>query len=99
VGQRNGHIFDDRDRELQNLVWHHESLDSLKTTRVPHLHDLAVISQGVGDDTSKLAKKSGDAPINELLHNVHCCLEGGKKIFELHVGLLTVKGRMQLHPL
>jgi hypothetical protein len=97
VGQRNGYIFDNRDRELQNLVWHHESLHSLKM-RMPHLHDLAVTSQGADDGTGKLAKKSGDAPSNELLHNVHCCLEGEKKMVELHVDLLTVKERMRLHP-
>ena len=65
---------------------------------MPHLHDLAVISQGVDDDTGKLAKKSGDAPSNELLHNVHCYLEGDKKMVELHVDLLTVKERMRLYP-
>jgi hypothetical protein len=52
----------------------------------------------VDDDTGKLAKKSGDAPSNELLHNVHCYLEGDKKMVELHVDLLTVKERMRLYP-
>jgi hypothetical protein len=97
VTQRNGYTFANRERELQNLVWHHAALDDLKVQH-PHLYDLARIAIAVDAETEELEKKLGDPSSNELLHNVHCYMQGGKQMVELHVDVLPVTERMRLYP-
>ena len=68
--QRIKHMFDNRDRELQGMMWHHIKLDDLKEAS-PHTHELALKSRRLAAETDMMEKKLGDATQAELMHNVH----------------------------
>jgi hypothetical protein len=97
VGQRNEYVFNNRDRELQNLVWHKIEMTELRCMH-PHLHDVAIISKGVAAETLLVAKRKGHKPSNELLHNMHCYKDGEKEMVEFHVDFLEVGERFKLYP-
>ncbi len=53
VQQRMKYVFDNKQRQLQNMVWHHAHLESLKT-QMPHIYDLARVSKRVDLETNLL---------------------------------------------
>jgi hypothetical protein len=73
VQQRIKYIYDNKWRQYQNLVWHHERLDRLQCM-MPHMYDLALISKRVDLETNLIEKKLADNVQAELLHNVHVYL-------------------------
>ena len=69
VQQRNVYIHDNRDRECQQLVWHHAPLEELARSGSP-AHKLALLSQRIEAETDLLQKKHGDRVQAELMHDV-----------------------------
>ena len=70
VQQRHKYIYDNKDREHQQLVWHHVPLAELARSSSP-LYKLALMSQRVDAETDLIDKKYGDRVQAELMHNVH----------------------------
>ena len=97
VGQRNTCTRNNRDREHQCLVWHHEELAALKL-RMPHTHKCALIAQRLRHETETMTKKFAHAPSAELMHAMYVYERKGKTMVEFHVDSLEVGERQRLCP-
>jgi hypothetical protein len=94
VQQRDKRVYDNKDREHQQPVWHHAPLDEFRNSGSP-MYKLALMSQRADAETDLLQKKHGGKVQQELMHNVHACPRTGVAGKERGAAVLCIDGDLE----